>query len=169
MAGGIGPPQDSRRRALVGTSQKESARTKPCKEPQRFVRQNQDGEPGAASRRRGVQLLWRPRLRSRLAEGVVSLYQETSPFPSPSMLGRSSSPSRVRSAAHTTRALDCCGRPAPRHLLRGKGALGSVDSGAGPLFEALETDVEQALPRRRVPSNEGRKGRKEPLTKPTPL
>ena len=53
------------------------------------------------------------RLRSRRAEAVVSLYPETSPFPSPSMLGRSSSPSRVRSAAPTPRALDGSGRPAP--------------------------------------------------------
>ena len=127
MAGGIGPPQDSTRRALVRTSPKESARTRPCEEPQRFVRQNQKGELGAASR---VQRLGRPRLCSRLAEAVVSLDKGRSPFPSPSMLGRSSSPSRVRYAAHTPRALDCCGRPAPPHRLRGKGALGSVASGA---------------------------------------
>jgi len=31
MAGGIGPPQDSTRRALVGTAENESSRTKPWK------------------------------------------------------------------------------------------------------------------------------------------
>ncbi len=38
MAGGIGLPQDSRRQALVGTSQKNPLRTKGWKKPQAFVR-----------------------------------------------------------------------------------------------------------------------------------
>ena len=162
MAGGIGPPQDSRRQALVGTSQKNPLRTKPDQEPQGFVRQTRMASWGPCQRRPGLQPLGRPRLHSRLAEAVVSLDKQTSPFPSPSMLSRSSSPSRVRSAAHTPRALDCCGRPAPTHLLRGKGALGSVDWSAGQLFGAPETDMEQALPGRRVPPHEGRMCRKSP-------
>jgi hypothetical protein len=50
MAGGIEPPQDSERRALVGTSQKNPLRTKPWKEPQGFVRHLIVCAPGAASR-----------------------------------------------------------------------------------------------------------------------
>src|SRR5712692_4233868 len=48
------------------------------------------------------------------------------PFPSSPKLARPSSPSRVRCAAPTTRALDCSGRPAKPHLLRGKEAMGAV-------------------------------------------
>ena len=86
MAGGIGPPQDSMRRALVGTSQKESARTKPCKEP---VLRAANPRRRAGSRVQGVEECngsCRPRRRSRLAEGVVSLgsvktlMKETSEF-----------------------------------------------------------------------------------------
>ena len=50
MAGGIGPPQDSERRALVGTSQKILLGTEFWKKPQSLVRQSGRGEPGAAPR-----------------------------------------------------------------------------------------------------------------------
>ena len=74
------------RRALVGTSQKESARTKPCKEP---VLRAANPRRRAGSRVQGVEERngsCRPRRRSRLAEGVVSLgsvktlMKETSEF-----------------------------------------------------------------------------------------
>ena len=64
------------------------------------------------------------------AEGTATIrclaISGKSPFPSSSSLGRASSPSRVRSAAPTPRALDGCGRPALPPRLRGKGALGSA-------------------------------------------
>ena len=99
--------------ASLGRDQpKESSQDEALARAQRFVRQTRMASRGPRQRRQGLQPLWRPRLRSRLARAVVSLYPQTSPFPSPSMLSRSSSPSRVRSAAPTPRALDCSGRPA---------------------------------------------------------
>ena len=83
-------------------------------------------------------LLWFPRTSSRPGMNTAlstkpPKYEgnpQGRPFPSWPMLGRASSPSRVRFAAQKARALDCCGRPAKTHRPRGKGAGGSVSARA---------------------------------------
>src|SRR6266542_5187456 len=66
MAGGIGPPQDSTRRALVGTSHKIPAKDEAWFYELRFVPWHKRDEPVAVSRVYDERLR-RPGLRSRLA------------------------------------------------------------------------------------------------------
>src|SRR6266700_6793494 len=66
MAGGIGPPQDSTRRALVGTSHKIPATDEAWFYELRFVPWHKRDEPVAVSRVYDERLR-RPGLRSRLA------------------------------------------------------------------------------------------------------
>ena len=104
----------------MGTSSKILLQTESWKKPQGWVghrvRASRERRQSARSTRGA-----RPRLGSRLAEVVVFLDKSTSPFPSPSMLGRASSPSRVRCPAPTTCALTAAGARPRRISHEGKG------------------------------------------------